>query len=909
MVTFGIRSLLGLHQPKNKYELLDRKYGLLRARDRSRLLLVAMSIALLALLGTVASLAATAPTSKWHWSGGWATYQSISCDTIKHGYQCSNNISHYWGQYSPYFSVPSDISDEVPDGCAVTFAQILSRHGARDPTASKTAAYNSTIMTLQSRVEDFTGLYAFLNNYEYTLGADQLTRFGQQELINSGIKYYQRYEGLASHLTPFVRSSGEARVVVSSQNWTQGFHDAKLADWNNKHQDTAYPYPILVIPETDGENNTLNHDLCTVFEDGPDSDIADNAQATWASIFVPPIQKRLNADMPGANLTETQTIYLMDLCPFNTVASANGTISPFCDLFTEKEWYQYGYYETLNKFYGYSYGNPLGPTQGVGFANELIARLTNKPVHEGASINRTLDENNATFPLGRKLYADFSHDNDMTAIFSALGLYNTTTLLPNTSVVETPQANGYSAAWTVPFAARAYFEKLQCRGRSDEMVRVIINDRVLPLAQCDGDQDGLCTLQSFIDSLVFARCGAEVFGQRDERQVDGRGRSGLRLGRPKRTRDRRGGVGGDGPQQPPSHDPRHGLLDRSCTKLLATMACLQAVEQGTLKLDDHQQVYQLAPELEKVKVLQEDGSLVDKKRDITLRLLLSHTSGFGYEFFSTKLQDYGRPVGFDVFHSDEREILNMPLVHQPGETWEYGIGIDWAGILLERATGMKLNDWIQQNIMKPLNLNNINMFPTESMKKNLAYMHQRWPGDQSKSEERDHVYREPLLANTPEEKARLLNSGGAGAFAPPREYVQVLATLLNDGKSPKTGAQILKKETVDLMWENQVPQLPNFARVGIPSAKPEQTNPVPELYPQEGNPPQGWGLSFMITQEPGATGRGANTAWWAGIANLFWWADREKGVAGMIASQVMPFGDPHVIGQWGACEAAIYASL
>lgn len=69
----------------------------------------------------------------------------------------------------------------------------------------------------------------------------------------------------------------------------------------------------------------------------------------------------------------------------------------------------------------------------------------------------------------------------------------------------------------------------------------------------------------------------------------------------------------------------------SCTKILATIACLQAVEQGTLSLDDHKQVYELVPELEKVKVLQEDGTLVDKKRDITLRMLLSHTAGFGYE--------------------------------------------------------------------------------------------------------------------------------------------------------------------------------------------------------------------------------------------------------------------------------------
>lgn len=69
----------------------------------------------------------------------------------------------------------------------------------------------------------------------------------------------------------------------------------------------------------------------------------------------------------------------------------------------------------------------------------------------------------------------------------------------------------------------------------------------------------------------------------------------------------------------------------SCTKLLATMACMQAVEQGKLDLDDAQQVYKLCPELKDVKVLKEDGTLEDRKNDITLRLLLSHMSGFGYE--------------------------------------------------------------------------------------------------------------------------------------------------------------------------------------------------------------------------------------------------------------------------------------
>lgn len=198
------------------------------------------------------------------------------------------------------------------------------------------------------------------------------------------------------------------------------------------------------------------------------------------------------------------------------------------------------------------------------------------------------------------------------------------------------------------------------------------------------------------------------------------------------------------------------------------------------------------------------------------------------------MRDYGRPIGFDVFHASDRDIFKMPLVNQPGEKWEYGINIDWAGIVVERATGSKLNDLIQKGIVEPLGLKNVNMFPTPEMKKNLASMHQRWPSDPTKCEERDHIYREPLNAETDEEKARLFNSGGAGAYAQPSQYVQILAALLNDGKSPKNGAQILKPETVNIMWENQIPQHPDFAREGLTAAKTEQTNPAPELYPQEG---------------------------------------------------------------------------
>lgn len=241
--------------------------------------------------------------------------------------------------------MPSDISADIPPHCSVSFASMLSRHGARDPTASKTTAYNATIQQIHANVKSYAGAYAFLANYTYTLGADQLTQFGQQQMVNSGIKFFERYEGLASKFTPFVRSSGEARVVESAQNWTQGYHFSKA---HSKLRDSAYPYNILVIPEDADVNNTLNHGLCTTFEHGPDGDIADAAQKTWSNMFAAPIRARLNANLPGANLTIAQTIYMMDLCPFNTVASPVGVVSPFCGLFTEQEWHQYGYYEVCS---------------------------------------------------------------------------------------------------------------------------------------------------------------------------------------------------------------------------------------------------------------------------------------------------------------------------------------------------------------------------------------------------------------------------------------------------------------------------------------------------------------------------------------------------------------------------------
>lgn len=370
---------------------------------------------------------------------------------------------------------------------------------------------------IHSRATSYGKGYEFLKGYRYTLGEDQLTEFGQQQMINSGKDFYRRYHHLALHTTPFIRSTDQDRVLESAQNWTQGFHSLRMQNGSSKDN---YPYDILVIPEGEGINNTLSHGLCTNFENGPYSNYSTDAQKTWASIFTPPITTRLNHNLPNTNLTTTQTIHLMDLCPYFTIASpAGNTISPLCTLFTPTEWSQYSYYQTLGKYYSYTWGNPLGPTQGLGFASELISRLTNHPVHDHTSTNTTLDSSPLTFPLGADgvLYADFSHDNEMTAIFGALGLYNSTGVLEWDRMLDVSETRGFSSAWTVPFAGRAYFEKMRCTGEGgvegvgdgdgEEFVRVIVNGRVLPLEECGGDEWGRCKLSKLIDGLGFVRMG------------------------------------------------------------------------------------------------------------------------------------------------------------------------------------------------------------------------------------------------------------------------------------------------------------------------------------------------------------------------------------------------------------------
>ena len=147
-------------------------------------------------------------------------------------------------------------------------------------------------------------------------------------------------------------------------------------------------------------------------------------------------------------------------------------------------------------------------------------------------------------------------------------------------------------------------------------------------------------------------------------------------------------------------------------------------------------------------------------------MLLTHTAGFGYTIFNDDLRRNAYPAGGDEFSGRIEDILSLPLVHEPGEAWQYGVSIDWAGICVERVSGMRLGDYFQKNIVEPLGLKNVNMIPTAEMKSRLAYMNTKVNGTMLP---RDHLHRAAIVAN-PEEQTKLFHSAGAGLFAPPTEF-------------------------------------------------------------------------------------------------------------------------------------------
>ncbi|KAJ6490625.1 phytase [Mycena vitilis] len=376
----------------------------------------------------------------------------------------------------------------------VSQVNILQRHGARYPTSGASVNIVSAVEKLQNADKYTHPAMEFLSSFVYTLGTDDLVPSGALQSYEAGALVFERYSSLVDRENlPFLRASSGARVVDSANEWAAGFSAASHDRYN---------IALSVILSETG-NDTLENHMC------PNAGTSDAQTAEWLAVYATEITARLNTWAPGSNLTDPETSALISLCAFHTAASASETLSPFCALFSPADFAAFDYAADLDKYYytGPGAARGLGRVQGVGYTNELLARLIRSPVHDRTQTNRTLDADPATFPLDRSVYADFSHDNTVVAIFGALGLFPQPRAL---STVEPDARRTWRTHEMVPFAARMVVERLTCAGhRSGEYVRILVNDALQPLEFCAADADGLCTLSAFVDNQSYARNNGE----------------------------------------------------------------------------------------------------------------------------------------------------------------------------------------------------------------------------------------------------------------------------------------------------------------------------------------------------------------------------------------------------------------
>jgi len=328
----------------------------------------------------------------------------------------------------------------------------------------------------------------------------------------------------------------------------------------------------------------------------------------------------------------------------------------------------------------------------------------------------------------------------------------------------------------------------------------------------------------------------------------------------------------------------------SMTKAITGAAAMQLVEQGKLDLDAP--AGNVCPWLNEAQVL--DGfddagkpKMRAPKSPVTLRHLLTHTSGFTYEIWNANEVSWKESTGAPSLFTLENRALQAPLAFDPGTQWEYGIGIDWAGKMIEAASGMTLGEYFAANITGPLGMKDTAFTHSPSMLERAAGVHARMPDGSLAPIELPP-------AENPE-----FEMGGGGLHGTMSDYGRFIRMILNDGELD--GTRVLKAETVQMMSQNQIGGL----RVKeLTTVAPQFSNNA-EFFPGE---PKSWGLTFQINESATETGRPAGTLMWAGLANSFYWIDRKNGIGGAYLSQILPFGDEKSLNLFFDIERATYAT-
>jgi Beta-lactamase class C and other penicillin binding proteins len=260
--------------------------------------------------------------------------------------------------------------------------------------------------------------------------------------------------------------------------------------------------------------------------------------------------------------------------------------------------------------------------------------------------------------------------------------------------------------------------------------------------------------------------------------------------------------------------------------------------------------------------------------------MLTHTSGFSYEILDRN--SCWRPCRRGTFSSvfaDPIGGFQAPWVFEPGEAWSYGIGIDIAGQILETASGKKLGAILAEQIFAPLGMTRTSFNPDA---KGMAKV-QVAAGDALQGL--------PLAPQHP--------SGGAGLFSTLEDYGRFLRALLGGGALD--GERILREAMVARLGQNQIAPL---TVTPMASVLPPMSQDLDMGFGSEAS----WGYGFVCHEGPGNNGCQAGSLRWGGLFNRYLWIDPTAGLAGVWATQRLPFCHPAAIAGLEAFERAAYGA-
>ena len=323
----------------------------------------------------------------------------------------------------------------------------------------------------------------------------------------------------------------------------------------------------------------------------------------------------------------------------------------------------------------------------------------------------------------------------------------------------------------------------------------------------------------------------------------------------------------------------------SMTKAVTSVATMMLVEQGKLKLDDDISMY--LPAFKSMQVLtsydEKAGTYetTPNTKPITIRQLLTHTSGIGYSWSDPGLALVQRKT-------NKGGETDLPLVHAPGEKWTYGASTKVLGDLVEKLSGERIDVFTDRHIAKPLGMNDTFYEVPKSAYPRVVTTNQK-----------DAAGKITETQNPETIPVSLRGDGGLLATAP--DYGKFLQMLLNGGQLGS--ARILKASTVADMLKPHT----NGVRVRPqPSANPGLSKPYPL-----GAGEDIWGLGFQLADpkkaDPNMRRPGSGN--WAGIFNTFFWVDPKEELGVVVMMQMLPFYDASAIETLQGVERRVYTNL